>query len=126
MSYESYCRSAFRAAVALPILLCSCHAQAEAWLGKASFYVLKSRTASGQAHTTLTAAHRTLPFGTMVKVTNLSNDHSIIVTVNDRGPFVKGRIIDVSIHAADLLGMRASGVARVKVETLPHETDLLP
>jgi rare lipoprotein A len=62
----------------------------------------------------------------MVKVTNLSNDHSIIVTVNDRGPFVKGRIIDVSVHAADLLGMRASGVARVKVETLPHETDLLP
>jgi rare lipoprotein A len=59
-----------------------------------------------------------LPFGTHIKVTNLSNDHSIIVTVNDRGPFVKGRIIDVSAKAADLLGMRSAGVARVKIETL--------
>lgn len=88
-------------------------------MGKASYYTLKGRTASAKAHGFLTAAHRSLPFGTQLKVTNLSNDQSIIVTVNDRGPFVKGRIIDVSAHAADILGMRAAGVANVKVETLP-------
>jgi rare lipoprotein A len=66
----------------------------------------------------MTAAHRSLPFGTRVLVTNLSNGRSATVTINDRGPFVRGRIIDVSSGAANVLGMRQSGVARVRVSTL--------
>jgi rare lipoprotein A len=64
----------------------------------------------------LTAAHRTLPFGTRVKVTNLSNNRSVQVRVNDRGPFVRGRIIDVSLAAAKQLQMVGPGTARVKLE----------
>jgi rare lipoprotein A len=66
----------------------------------------------------LTAAHRTLPFGTKVRVTNLNNGKSATVTINDRGPYIHGRIIDVSAGAANVLGMRHSGVARVRVSTL--------
>ncbi len=65
-----------------------------------------------------TAAHRSLPFGTKVRVTNLSNGRSAVVTINDRGPFVRGRIIDVSTGAANVLGMRHAGVAHVRVSTL--------
>ncbi len=89
-----------------------------AWVGNASYYQLKGRTASGGHVGSLTAAHRTLPFGTKVRVTNLRNNRSVIVTINDRGPFTGGRVIDVSGHAADILGFRAAGVARVKVEPL--------
>src|SRR5271165_298175 len=63
----------------------------------------------------LIAAHRTLPFGTQVKVFNLDNGRSTIVKIVDRGPFIKGRIIDVSVSAADALGFRREGVARVKL-----------
>jgi len=66
----------------------------------------------------MTAAHRTLPFGTRVLVTNLRNGRSATVTINDRGPFVHGRIIDVSAGAAEVLGMRRSGVARVRISML--------
>lgn len=66
----------------------------------------------------LTAAHPTLPFGTRVRVTNLSNDQSIVVRINDRGPFKKSRIIDVSYGAAKKLGIIAKGSARVRVETV--------
>ncbi|MFQ5973820.1 MAG: septal ring lytic transglycosylase RlpA family protein [Alphaproteobacteria bacterium] len=74
-------------------------------------------TASGERFdmTRHTAAHRTLPFGTRVRVTNLENGHSVVVTINDRGPFVKGRIIDVSKHAAEHLGFRRQGTAHVRV-----------
>src|SRR5215468_7060968 len=76
--------------------------------GLASVYSVESgsRTASGQKlnREALTAAHRTLPLGTKVKVTNESNGHSVVVTINDRGPFVRGRIIDVSPAAATVLG----------------------
>ncbi len=75
-------------------------------------------TASGGHVGSLTAAHRSLPFGTKVRVTNLSNGHSAVVTINDRGPFVRGRIIDVSTGAANVLGMRHAGVAHVRVSTL--------
>jgi rare lipoprotein A len=88
----------------------------DASYGLASFYGSDSQTASGErfdAHE-LTAAHRTLPFGTRVRVTNHSNGRSVVVTVNDRGPFVRGRIIDVTPAAAHLLGM--SGLAPVTVE----------
>jgi len=86
--------------------------------GKASYYANKfegRRTASGAifSNKKLTAAHRTLPFGSRVKVTNLSNNKSVIVTINDRGPFIKGRIIDLSQEAARQLGFLADGVTNV-------------
>ena len=93
-------------------------AEAGSWTGKASYYNLKSRTASGGRVGHMTAAHRTLPFGSRVRITNLSNKRSAVVTVNDRGPFTGGRIIDVSEGAANALGFRHADVARVKVETL--------
>ncbi len=78
------------------------------------------RTASGEVFDMYkkTAAHRTLPFGTRVRVTNLSNGKSVIVRINDRGPAVKGRIIDLSYGAARALGMITQGVVRVKIEVL--------
>jgi rare lipoprotein A len=85
-------------------------------VGKASYYGYGGRTASGGHVGHMTAAHRSLPFGSRVRVTNLANDRSVIVTINDRGPFVRGRVIDVSVHAAESLGFRSAGVARVKVE----------
>jgi rare lipoprotein A len=90
----------------------------QTFLGKASYYGYGGRTASGARVGKLTAAHRTLPFGSKVRVTNLANARSVVVTINDRGPFVRGRVIDVSVHAADSLGFRHAGVARVKVERL--------
>ena len=66
----------------------------------------------------MTAAHRTLPFGTSVMVTNLGNDRSVVVRINDRGPFVRGRIIDLSYAAARVLGIVGPGTARVQLETL--------
>jgi rare lipoprotein A len=78
------------------------------------------RTANGERFNKfhLTAAHRTLPFNTRVRVTNLKNGKSVVVRINDRGPYVRGRIIDLSYAAARLLGMRAHGVVLVKVEIL--------
>jgi len=93
----------------------SCGAEA-GWVGKASYYNLGGRTASGGHVGAFTAAHRTLPFGSQVRVTNLKNNRSVVVTINDRGPFTGGRVIDVSAHAADALGFRSAGVAQVKVE----------
>ena len=66
----------------------------------------------------VTAAHPTLPLGTQVWVTNLTNHRSVALTVNDRGPFAKGRIIDVSRRAADRLGFRRAGTTRVRVEVI--------
>lgn len=70
----------------------------------------------------LTAAHRTLPFGTIVRVTNLSNNRSVDIRINDRGPYVAGRIIDLSARAARDLGITENGVARVRLEQLPAAT----
>lgn len=91
--------------------------------GKASYYSKKAtgaRTASGQRlhHDSLTCAHRFYPFGTMLKVTNLNNSKSVVVKVIDRGPFGRGRIIDLSYAAAKEIGMLAQGVATVKVEMM--------
>ncbi len=101
-------------ALGLASLFASAAAQAAEWVGKASYYAHRGRTASGA----LTAAHRTLPFGSKVRVTNLRNNRSIVVTVNDRGPFTRGRVIDVSVAAADSLGFRSAGVAQVKIEPI--------
>jgi rare lipoprotein A len=78
------------------------------------------RTANGEEYNmhALTAAHRTLPFGTRVSVTNLSNGRSVVVRINDRGPFVKNRIIDLSHAAAERIDMIGSGTARVRLRVL--------
>lgn len=98
-------------------------ALAQTQTGKASFYADKfegSPTASGEKykHAKLTAAHKTLPFGTKVKVTNLANNESVEVVVNDRGPYVEGRIIDLSKSAAEKLGFINQGIAEVKIEVI--------
>ena len=72
----------------------------------------------------LVAAHRTYPFGTFLRVTNLSNMKRVIVCVTDRGPFRKGRIIDVSAGAAELLDFKKKGLARVRIEVVPGKIDL--
>ena len=95
--------------------------------GLASWYGAKhqgKRTASGEIfdQKKFTAAHRTLPWGSIVKVTNLDNGKSVNVRINDRGPFAKGRVIDLSRSAARALGMVESGVSPVRIELLsPRE-----
>jgi rare lipoprotein A len=88
--------------------------------GLASFYTEGTRTASGEKFNTheLTAAHPTLPFGTRLRVTNVASGRSVTVRVNDRGPYVPGRIVDVSYSAADALGMVGKGVANVKLDVV--------
>lgn len=85
--------------------------------GMASYYGYGGRTASGERHSAnaMTAAHRSLPFNTKVRVTNKANGRSVVVRINDRGPFVRGRIIDVSTAVADQLGFRSRGVAKVDI-----------
>ena len=91
--------------------------------GMASYYgneLAGNRTASGERFnpSQLTAAHRSLPFGSRVRVTNTANGDSVIVRINDRGPFSHGRVIDVSHAAAREIGMHRSGTARVKLALL--------
>ena len=109
------------AAVVAAFLAVSSAGLAEATqTGKASYYKHGKRTANGERFDPhgYTAAHRTLPFGTRVLVTNLKNGKSVIVRINDRGPHTRGRIIDVSFGAAKALGLTASGVAQVKIVAL--------
>jgi len=88
--------------------------------GVASFYTEGQQTASGEKFDThdLTAAHPTLPFGTRLRVTNVSTGRSVTVRVNDRGPYVPGRVVDVSHSAANALGMVQSGIAKVKLDVV--------
>jgi len=91
--------------------------------GKASFYAMKfqnKKTASGETfkQSNNTAAHKKLPFGTRVKVTNTKNGRSVVVKINDRGPFAKGRIIDLSKSAFQKIGNTKSGVINVKIEVI--------
>ncbi|PQM28812.1 septal ring lytic transglycosylase RlpA family lipoprotein [Sphingopyxis lindanitolerans] len=91
--------------------------------GMASYYgseLAGNRTASGERFdpSQFTAAHRSLPFGSKVRVTNTSNGDSVIVRINDRGPFSRGRVIDVSQAAAREIGLQRSGIARVKLALL--------
>ena len=91
--------------------------------GEASWYgpgFYGNRTASGEIYRpgTMTAAHRTLPFGTKVRVTNLWNGRTAVIRINDRGPFVDHRVIDLGHGAASHLGLTASGIAQVKLEVL--------
>ena len=96
--------------------------------GKASYYgnsLHGRRTSDGSRYhkDSLTCAHRTLPFGTMLKVRNVKNGKEVIVKVTDRGPFCKGRVVDLSMAAAKELGMVASGVVPVQVENIGHIKD---
>lgn len=91
--------------------------------GKASFYADRyqsRKTASGERydHAKLTAAHKSLPFGTQVKVTNTKNGKTIVAKINDRGPFVKGRIIDLSKSAFSRIGNTAAGILPVTLEVI--------
>jgi len=88
--------------------------------GVASYYTEGTKTASGEKFDTMemTAAHPTLPFGTKLRVTNVASGRSVTVRVNDRGPYVQGRVVDVSYSAADALGMVGKGVAKVKLDVV--------
>jgi rare lipoprotein A len=88
--------------------------------GVASFYTEGTQTASGEMFNTMemTAAHPTLPFGTKLRVTDVGSGRSVTVRVNDRGPYIRGRIVDVSYSAANALGMVGKGVANVKLDVV--------
>ena len=88
--------------------------------GIASFYTEDQQTANGEKFNplALTAAHPTLPFGTRLRVTNVSTGRSVTVRINDRGPFVAGRVVDVSYTAAETLGIVGRGIAKVKLDVV--------
>lgn len=96
--------------------------------GLASWYGGKFQgrlTANGEIFDTnqLTAAHRTLPFGTIVRVENLDTQRSVVVRINDRGPFVENRVIDLSRAAADIIGLTSAGVAPVRIEIMHYQPE---
>jgi rare lipoprotein A len=93
---------------------------AHSFAGLAAYYSHSGRVASGQQFNPggFTAAHRTLPFGTRVRVTDPRSGRSVIVTINDRGPFGRGRVIDVSLAAARALGMIGRGVIFVRADVM--------
>lgn len=88
--------------------------------GHASWYALTSKTASGERMnpSAMTAAHRSLPFGAKIKVTNKKNGKAVVVRVNDRGPFIKGRVIDLSKGAAAKLGFVGAGHTQICIERI--------
>jgi rare lipoprotein A len=98
-------------ALATGVMLAGSSMSASAQCGRASWYALTSKTASGERMNpaAMTAAHRSLPFGTKVRVTNKKNGKSVVVRINDRGPFIRGRVIDLSKAAAQQLGFVRSG-----------------
>jgi rare lipoprotein A len=107
-------------------LLIASPAEATTQSGVASWYGPRfhgRRAANGEIFNQdeLTAAHRKLPFGTEIRVTNLANGRSVVVRINDRGPYIKGRILDLSRAAAQELGMVKRGVVRISLEVLPDE-----
>lgn len=106
-------------AFATPVFMVSAE-QAQAQVGMASYYKTGRKTANGEKFNPngFTAAHRSLKFGTKVRVTNLRNGRSVIVRINDRGPFIRGRIIDLAYGAAKAVGLHDSGVAKVQVAVL--------
>jgi rare lipoprotein A len=101
-------------AVAAAVLMFTVSAEA-AVTGMASYYKSGKRCANGERYNPhgLTAAHRKLKFGTRLRVTNMRTGKSVVVRVNDRGPFIRGRIIDLSLGAAKAIGLTATGVARI-------------
>jgi rare lipoprotein A len=117
----SNCSTALAAAtLAAGVVLASSIMPAAAQCGGASWYALHSRTASGERMNprAMTAAHRSLPLGTHVRVTNKRNGRAVVVRINDRGPFVRGRILDLSRAAARALGFVGAGHAAVCLASL--------
>jgi len=108
--------SLFTATAVLLMVSSAAYAQC----GRASWYALTSKTASGERMNPagMTAAHRSLPFGTKLKVSNPKNGRSVVVRINDRGPFIKGRILDLSKGAASKLGFIRSGHTNVCLEKI--------
>jgi rare lipoprotein A len=116
--------------IAFALLLCTSFPAFPAEFGIASWYGEKfhgRRTSNGEIFDMrkLTCAHKSLPFGTILLVTNLDNDKSVLVKVNDRGPFVRGRIIDLSKAAAIEIGLLKTGTARVKIEILGKNQNII-
>src|SRR5271166_4984761 len=119
-------RYIFAAAMLCVAVFCVCCAVPHAHAEVASCYGREhgqTRTAEGHLYdpSRLTAAHRALPFGTAIRVTNLRNGRSVIVRINDRGPFVRGRDIDLSLVACSAIGN--SGLARVRLDYVPKHGD---
>ena len=109
-------RAALVAATAVAgLMVAATVSPALAQCGRASWYALHSKTASGERMnpSAMTAAHRSLPFGTKVKVTNKNNGKSVVVRINDRGPFIRGRVLDLSRGAARQLGFVNKGQTSV-------------
>ena len=114
------------ARVTILALICgfSLITSAAAELGRASWYELTTQTASGEPcnPNALTAAHPTLPFGTIVEVENLGNGRAVVVRINDRGPFVQNRIIDLTRAAAARLGFLKDGLTMVRLNIMSTST----
>lgn len=113
--------TALAAALSMEISLAQTNSQATEITGVCSYYARMHNghiTAGGEKFDSnaMTAAHRKFPMGTKLKVTNIANDKSVVVTVNDRGPFVKGRAISVTRRAAQELGFIKQGIAKVRIE----------
>ena len=115
-----FCAKYAAATLAFTAFFASNAANASNSCGHASWYALHSKTASGERMNPglLTAAHRQLAFGTKVKVTNMRNGKSVVVRINDRGPFIRGRVIDLSRAAATSISMVKSGTAKVCYEII--------
>jgi rare lipoprotein A len=111
---------AFLMGSAISISAFQADAEAKTTTGWASYYKTGRVTANGERFNPMghTAAHRSLPFGTLVRVTNIRTGKSVVVRINDRGPFIKGRIIDLSLGAAQAVGLHRSGVAKVEMVVL--------
>jgi rare lipoprotein A len=107
-------------AAVIAAICCVVQPAAAATSGLASYYKTGQHTASGERYNPngLTAAHRNLAFGTRLKVTNLRNGKSVIVRVNDRGPFIKRRVLDLSFGAAKVIGLHHMGVAKISFVVL--------
>jgi rare lipoprotein A len=103
-------------------------AKANSSYGVASFYTEDEWTASGERFNThaMTAAHPTLPFGTRLRVTNVTNGRSVVVRINDRGPYVPGRVVDLSGSAAESLGMVERGIVKVKLDVVQKSSGSTP
>jgi rare lipoprotein A len=117
---QKFAFAALMAAVSAPVFSTAATAQS---VGHASFYgkeLAGRKTASGERFNPggMTAAHRSLAFGTQLKLTNISNGRTAIVRINDRGPFVRGRVLDVSLGAAQALGFVGRGTASLRIEPL--------
>ena len=112
----------YRIAIALGAfaLFFSTHTANAAQYGVASYYWQPQKVAAGGVFNphAMSAAHKSLPFGSVVRVTRLSTGRSVVVTINDRGPYIRGRIIDLSRRAAQRLGMAGAGVTRVRVDVI--------